>query len=92
MTRGHKHSTLSEVARLAGVGTTTVSRVINGGQRVDPKTLARVRRAIDADPPGLNRFEHTRRIALQGRAESNLLEQSPQIVPPTKGNVFRRYL
>ena len=47
MTRGHKHSTLSEVARLAGVGTTTVSRVINGGQRVDPKTLARVRRAID---------------------------------------------
>jgi LacI family transcriptional regulator len=47
MTRGHKHSTLSEVARLAGVGTTTVSRVINGGQRVDPKTLARVRLAID---------------------------------------------
>src|SRR6516164_5100483 len=47
MIRGHKHSTLSEVARLAGVGTTTVSRVINGGQRVDPKTLARVRRAID---------------------------------------------
>ena len=47
MIRGHKYSTLSEVARLAGVGTTTVSRVINGGQRVDPKTLARVRRAID---------------------------------------------
>jgi LacI family transcriptional regulator len=42
-----RHPTLSEVARLAGVGTTTVSRVINGGQRVDPKTLARVRRVID---------------------------------------------
>ena len=40
--------TLSEVARKAGVGTTTVSRVINGGDRVSPKTLARVRRVIEA--------------------------------------------
>ena len=40
--------TLSEVAREAGVGTTTVSRVINGGDRVSPKTLARVRRVIEA--------------------------------------------
>jgi LacI family transcriptional regulator len=47
MTRSNKHPTLSEVARTAGVGTTTVSRVINGGQRVDPKTLARVRRVIE---------------------------------------------
>lgn len=47
MTRSHKHPTLSEVARLAGVGTTTVSRVINGGHRVELSTLARVRRAID---------------------------------------------
>jgi len=39
--------TLSEVARKAGVGTTTVSRVINGGDRVSPKTLAQVRRVID---------------------------------------------
>src|ERR1700692_4264076 len=39
--------TLSEVARKAGVGTTTVSRVINGGDRVSPKTLARVRRVIE---------------------------------------------
>lgn len=43
-----KHPTLGEVAREAGVGTTTVSRVINGGRRVDPETLARVRRAIEA--------------------------------------------
>jgi LacI family transcriptional regulator len=42
-----KHPTLSEVAKRAGVGTTTVSRVINGGQLVDPKTLAKVRRIID---------------------------------------------
>lgn len=42
-----KHATLNEVAKKAGVGTTTVSRVINGGQSVDPKTLARVQRAIE---------------------------------------------
>lgn len=42
------HPTLSEVARQAGVGNTTVSRVINGGDRVSPKTLARVRRVIEA--------------------------------------------
>lgn len=40
--------TLSEVAKRAGVGTTTVSRVINGAHRVSPETLLRVQRAIDA--------------------------------------------
>jgi LacI family transcriptional regulator len=39
--------TLEEVARLAGVGTTTVSRVINGGERVSPRTLEKVRQVID---------------------------------------------
>jgi LacI family transcriptional regulator len=48
MTRRTKHPTLSEVAKKAGVGTTTASRVINGGQSVDPKTLARVQRAIES--------------------------------------------
>jgi LacI family transcriptional regulator, galactose operon repressor len=48
MTKKNKHATLSEVAKKAGVGTTTVSRVINGGQSVDPKTLARVQRAIES--------------------------------------------
>lgn len=41
------HPTLTEVARKAGVGTTTVSRVINGGERVSPKTLARVLSVIE---------------------------------------------
>lgn len=41
------HPTLSEVAKRAGVGTTTVSRVINGGQRVSPDTLAKVRGVIE---------------------------------------------
>jgi LacI family transcriptional regulator len=47
MTKSRKHPTLSEVAKLAGVGTTTVSRVINGGQRVDPETLERVLHVIE---------------------------------------------
>jgi LacI family transcriptional regulator len=47
MTKRTKHATLSEVAKKAGVGTTTVSRVINGGQSVDPKTQARVQLAIE---------------------------------------------
>lgn len=44
----NSHPTLSQVAKAAGVGTTTVSRVINGGDRVSPATLARVRRIIDS--------------------------------------------
>lgn len=40
--------TLSQVASAAGVGTTTVSRVINGGELVNPKTLAKVRRVIES--------------------------------------------
>jgi LacI family transcriptional regulator len=44
--RKSKSPTLTEVAKRAGVGTTTVSRVINGGNLVDPATLARVRNAI----------------------------------------------
>ncbi len=39
--------TLLDVARAAGVGTTTVSRVINGGDRVSRKTLERVQAIID---------------------------------------------
>ncbi len=48
MKNHHKHPTLSDVAKRAGVGTTTVSRVINGGSRVDPETLAHVRSVIEA--------------------------------------------
>lgn len=40
--------TLSEVAQKAGVGNTTVSRVINGGERVSPETLERVQKVIEA--------------------------------------------
>ncbi|HTW79816.1 MAG TPA: LacI family DNA-binding transcriptional regulator [Terracidiphilus sp.] len=47
MAKQSTHTTLSQVARKAGVGTSTVSRVINGGDRVSPKTLAHVRRVIE---------------------------------------------
>lgn len=47
MTKKSAHPTLSQVARAAGVGTTTVSRVINGGDRVNPETLAHVRKVIE---------------------------------------------
>lgn len=38
--------TLHDVAKAAGVGTTTVSRVINGGHYVAPEMLARIQRVM----------------------------------------------
>lgn len=38
---------IKEVARLAGVSTATVSRTINGSDKVTPETAKRVRRAIE---------------------------------------------
>ena len=40
------HPTLADVARIAGVGKATVSRVLNGGERVSPETLARINDVI----------------------------------------------
>jgi LacI family transcriptional regulator len=47
MKKQSSHATLTDVARAAGVGTTTVSRVINGGDRVSQETLARVQAVIE---------------------------------------------
>ncbi len=41
-----RHSTLSDVARLAGVGNATASRVLNGSPNVSDGASARVRQAI----------------------------------------------
>lgn len=41
------YATLADVAKEAGVGKTTVSRVINGALLVSPSTLKRVRAAMD---------------------------------------------
>src|SRR5579875_369956 len=38
---------IKQVARLAGVSTATVSRTINGSDKVTPETAARVRKAIE---------------------------------------------
>jgi LacI family transcriptional regulator len=42
-----RRPTLLDVARMAGVGTTTVSRVINGGHYVDPATMSKVQDVIE---------------------------------------------
>ena len=47
MKKQSSHATLTDVAQAAGVGTTTVSRVINGGERVSQETLARVQAVIE---------------------------------------------
>ncbi len=44
--RKPKRPVLNDVAREAGVGTTTVSRVINGGHYVDAATMAKVQSVI----------------------------------------------
>lgn len=43
----HRKPTMSDVARLAGVGTMTVSRVLNGTVRVSEDTARRVQTAIE---------------------------------------------
>ena len=40
------HPTLADVARIAGVGKATVSRVINGGKKVSPETLKRISKVM----------------------------------------------
>ena len=46
MKKENSHATLADVAREAGVGTSTVSRVINGGKLVSSATLERVQAVI----------------------------------------------
>jgi LacI family transcriptional regulator len=46
MVKGRIRPTLHDVARLAGVGSTTVSRVINGGEHVAPDMLARIQKVM----------------------------------------------
>jgi LacI family transcriptional regulator len=65
-----KRPTLVDVAREAGVGTTTVSRIINGGHYVESSTLARVQavmKDLGYQPNHAARAlkgEHTRTLGL----------------------------
>ncbi len=60
-------ATIADVARLAGVSTATVSRVVNGNTEVDPQLAARVRAAItelNYRPSRLARSLRTRRSSV----------------------------
>ncbi|HEX4169190.1 MAG TPA: LacI family DNA-binding transcriptional regulator [Bryobacteraceae bacterium] len=46
MRQSRPHPTLADVAQRAGVGKTTVSRVINGAHKVGPETLERINKVI----------------------------------------------
>src|ERR1035437_1086703 len=78
MTKNNTHPTLSQVARKAGVGTTTVSRVINGGYRVSPETLAHVRRVIET----LGYMPNQAARTLKGHRTKTIGLVIPSIVDP----------
>jgi hypothetical protein len=45
--KGSQAATIADVARVAGVSTATVSRVVNRPELVSPKTADAVKRALD---------------------------------------------
>lgn len=72
-------ATIRDVARLAGVGTGTVSRVINNRGNVDPATRARVLRAVaelDFHPSVLGRRLSTGRAGAIGVVAPFMTRQS----------------
>src|SRR5690242_15042264 len=67
---GHRRPrgpTIRDVARRAGVGVGTVSRVLNGGASVSPEAHARVRRAMEQ--LGYRRSAVARSLSM-GRAQA----------------------
>ncbi|GGM01817.1 LacI family DNA-binding transcriptional regulator [Nakamurella endophytica] len=67
--------TISDVARVAGVSTATVSRVLNGNTEVDAAMAARVRTAVDQlayRPSRIARSLRTRRSAVLGLVISDI--------------------
>ncbi|MBB6145360.1 LacI family transcriptional regulator [Silvibacterium bohemicum] len=67
MSKRHAQPTLSDVARLAGVGVGTVSRVVNGGINVSPETF----RKVDAAIQRLGyRPNHAARVLKGGRTKT----------------------
>lgn len=68
-------ATMSDVARLAGVSTATVSRVLNGTAPVDPRRAQRVAAAVEQlgyRPNGAARSLRTRRSAILGLIISDI--------------------
>src|SRR5580658_2255266 len=78
MKKSYLRPKLSDVARKAGVGTTTVSRAINGGHRVSPETLMRIRAVIKQ----LGYFPNQAAQSLKGRGSKTLGLIIPSISDP----------
>lgn len=73
--RQHKRATISDVARMAGVSISTVSRVVNGTAPVAEDTVAQVNRAIQA----LQYAPHAAARTLAGRRTDTIGLLLPEI-------------
>lgn len=73
--RSHKRATISDVARLAGVSISTVSRVVNGTAPVAEDTVYQVNRAIEA----LHYAPHAAARTLAGRRTDTIGLLLPEI-------------
>ena len=69
-TLSHQRPTMLDVAALAGVGLTTVSRVVNGKPGVSQATIGRVRAAIEQLDTADVRVEPSPRIGRPRRSDS----------------------
>ena len=57
--------TIADVARECDVGSMTVSRVVNGGKLVSPRTAAKVRAALQATPDAA--WKENWKLSFQGK-------------------------
>lgn len=73
--RTHKRATISDVARMAGVSISTVSRVLNGTAPVAEETLAQVNQAMEV----LNYAPHAAARTLAGRRTDTIGLLLPEI-------------
>lgn len=74
-------SNIRDVARLAGVSVTTVSRVLGGSDRVSPATRERVTAAMDE----LDYVANGHALALTGRARGSVVLISPTVTTSSFG-------
>ncbi len=78
-------ATIQDVAKMAGVSTATVSRVLNGYEHISPPVLARVRHAIGTLDYEPNRMAKSLRTLKTQR----LIVTVPDIANPFFANIIR---